>query len=262
MPAFDSNIHVVESYRGARSYVEIQEYTHLRANVGSPQLLYHYNSLGLRLKRVRVVLDNGEMRAEAGALHYMRGHLQLSADVGGASGYLKKAISGALTHEATVKPKYTGTGDIYLEPSFGYYAIVVLANEECIVDKGLYYASDGPVEVGVAAQKSVSSALFGGEGLFQTRISGTGWAVIQLPVPSDEVQRIYLNNEKLSVDGSFAVLRKGAIAFTVEKSSKSLIGSGLTGEGLLQTFTGTGEVWVCPTLNHYPHFPAGAQPPH
>lgn len=63
--------------------------------------------------------------------------------------------------------------------------------------------------------------------------------------------RLQLNNEKLSVDGNFALLRKGRIEFKVEKSSKSLLGSATGGEGLLQTFTGTGEVWLAPTQSVY-----------
>ena len=40
------------------------------------------------------------------------GDLQLSADTGGASGLLKKAVTGALSHETAVKPLYSGTGDV------------------------------------------------------------------------------------------------------------------------------------------------------
>lgn len=90
-----------------------------------------------------------------------------------------------------------------------------LNNEECIVDKGLWYASEGTLKVTVEHQKNVSSAFFGGEGLWQTKISGTGWAVLELPVPMYEVQKFQLNDSKLSVDGSFAILRKGNIEFRV-----------------------------------------------
>jgi uncharacterized protein (AIM24 family) len=101
-------------------------------------------------------------------------------------------------------------------------------------------------------QKHISSALFGGEGLFQTKVSGKGWVVLTTPVPPSEIHKVALNNEKLSVDGSFAILRKGNIDFKVEKSSKGLFSTSVSGEGLLQTFTGTGEVWLCPTSSYYP----------
>jgi len=49
--------------------------------------------------------------------------------------------------------------------------------------------------------------LFGGEGLFQTRIRGTGICVLESPVPADEVLRIDLKEETLQVDGNFALMR-------------------------------------------------------
>jgi uncharacterized protein (AIM24 family) len=63
-----------------------------------------------------------------------------------------------------------------------------------------------------------------------------------------------LNNERLQVNGNFAILRRGSIHFTVEKSTKSLLGFMTSGEGWLQTFSSTGQVWLAPTqyLNH-PH---------
>jgi len=249
---FDSNIRVVESVQGANSLVEIHEYKRLRGNSASPAHLHHLQSIGVHLKRVKITLNNGEMKAESGALHYKKGNVTLDANIGGASGLAKKMLSSALTDETAVKPKYTGTGEIYLEPSYDYFMIVQLNNEEAVVDKGLYFASEGSIEVGVFRNKNVSSALFGGEGIFQTKLKGTGWVVLCVPMPPDEIHKLIINNEKLHVDGSFAILRKGNVDFTVEKSAKGFFGSKMSGEGLLQTFSGTGEVWLCPTQQAYP----------
>ena len=68
-------------------------------------------------------------RAEAGALHYKIGSITLDTNIGGAKGLTSKLMSAALTDESVVKPLYKGTGDIYLEPSYGYYVIVMLNNE-------------------------------------------------------------------------------------------------------------------------------------
>ena len=86
---------------------------------------------------------------------------------------------------------------------------------------------------------------------FQTQVRGSGIAVFELPVPASEVQCIHLNNETLKVDGNFALMRSGRIEFSVEKSSKGLLGSLSSGEGLLQTFRGTGQVWLAPTQSIY-----------
>ncbi len=71
------------------------------------------------------------------------------------------------------------------------------------------------------------------------------------PVPVKEVQEIRLNKEKLWVDGNFAVMRTEGIDFRAEKSSKSWISTSVSGEGLLQTFEGTGSVWIAPTQGIY-----------
>ena len=53
------------------------------------------------------------------------------------------------------------------------------------------------------------------------------------------------------VDGDFALMRSGRIEFSVEKSTKGLLGTVASGEGLLQTFRGTGRVWIAPTQPLY-----------
>ena len=100
-------------------------------------------------------------------------------------------------------------------------------------------------------QGTVSSAIFGGEGLFQSHIAGNGVAVLYSPVPKEEIVKYQLNGDKLFVDGNFALLRNEAVQFKVERSSKKLVGSLVSGEGLLQTFNGQGEVWIAPTQGVY-----------
>lgn len=57
--------------------------------------------------------------------------------------------------------------------------------------------------------------------------------------------------DTLKVDGNFAILRSSNIEFTVEKSGTTLIGTALNGEGLLNVYRGTGEVWLVPTKAIY-----------
>ena len=249
----NNNLEVIESLQGKESSVEIVKHKQLLGSNDTitAQMLFFANEAGMHLKQVRINLQGSDVMIESGLLHFMKGNITLESKVGGLGGFAKKMISSALTNEATFKPTFRGKGEIYLEPTFGHYLLVSLDNEEMITDKGMFVACEAGVDVGVAAQKNVSSALFGGEGFFQTRLSGTGWCVLSCPVPSQEVTRCILNNEKLSVDGNFAILRKGKIEFKVEKSSKSLMGTATGGEGLLQTFTGTGEVWLAPTQSIY-----------
>lgn len=237
---------IVESVEGHNATFQILHYKPIQDTD-----YFYKQRAGERYKQVRVLLNNGTVVTEAGALHFMKGHISAENPTGGASGLMKKFASSMLTNESTFKPTYHGTGEVYLEPTFQHFVIYHLNNEEIIVDKGLFYCCESGVKVGVASQTNFSAAVKGGEGFFQTKLSGTGVCVLQSPVPAREILKMNLYEEKLQVDGNFAILRSGNIRFTVEKSTKSLIGSMTSGEGLLQTFTGTGQVWLAPTQNLY-----------
>ena len=249
----ETNFTVLEQAEGKDTSIQILQYNNLDGSddLYTAQTLYYAKQVGMHLKQVKIQLRNGSAILESGTLHFMKGNISLEAKTGSLGSFAKKLASSVLTNETTFKPVYNGAGEIYLEPSFGHFVIINLNGDEIITDKGMFYASEASVDVGVAMQKNISSALFGGESLFQTKLSGTGRCVLSSPVPSSEIIRYQLNNEKLSVDGNFALLRKGKVEFTVEKSSKSILGSMRSGEGLLQTFTGTGEVWLAPTQSIY-----------
>jgi uncharacterized protein (AIM24 family) len=102
-------------------------------------------------------------------------------------GGIGNIVKSKATGESVVKPKYKvqfnalntflsyeGTGEIWLEPSWGYYSFVNLNNETVVIDKGLFLAAESSVEVGIFVQKNTSTAVFGGEGLFQTKMKGSG----------------------------------------------------------------------------------------
>jgi uncharacterized protein (AIM24 family) len=56
-------------------------------------------------------------------------------------------------------------------------------------------------------------------------------------------------NDRLVVDGSFAVARTDSLKFSVQKSSKGLIGSMTSGEGLVNVLEGSGRVYLAPIPN-------------
>ena len=234
------------------SKFQILEFDRLEGatDVGTALGLQIMNDSGIKLRQVRIILEDSSVKLESGALSYMKGEKEIKTKTGGVVGLGKKFLNSKLTGETMFKPTYEGTGEIFLEPSFGHFALIELEDEEIIVDDGLFYACEEDVEVGAAMQKSVSSMLFGNEGIYQTSISGSGIVVLEIPVPESEIFKCKLFNDTLKVDGNFAVLRTSNIKFTVEKSS-SLIGSVTNGEGLLNVYSGTGEVWLLPTMSIY-----------
>ena len=187
---------------------------------------------------VKATLQNETVRTESGALYYMLGNITMQTKAPSAGGFLKSLATG----ENIFRPTYTGTGELYLEPSLSGFHILELNGSDWILDSGAYWASDGSVEVGVERNK-ILSGLIGGEGLFQTKVKGYGKVVMMAPGP---VEVLHLQNNRLVVDGNFAIARTASLNYRVEKATKSLLGSMTSGEFLVNTFEGTGTVLLAP----------------
>ncbi|HKK32705.1 MAG TPA: AIM24 family protein [Desulfomicrobiaceae bacterium] len=252
--AFEDIFQVVDSATAEDgTVVEILEMTDLKGywDTYAAERLYFANRAGMRAKMVRIRLQDTNVRLEPGALYYMKGDLELKTGTRGGimKGLLRKTIAG----ETFFVNEIHGTGEVYLEPTFGHCILHHIEQEEqaVIVDKGYFLAGTSGLDIGTAKQKKTSAALFGGKGFFQTRVTGRGVAVIFSPVPLDEIQKVSLGGDKLFVDGSFAFMRSLSVDFRVEKSNKSWLGTSVAGEGFLSTFSGRGHVWLAPTQSVY-----------
>lgn len=195
------------------------------------------------LKFLKAEFEQSAVRYESGGMYYMQGNLDLEANLPSAGGFLKSMV----TRENVVKPVIRGSGTVWFEPSFGNFTILDLKGDEWILDKGAYFASEMGIEIGSFTNKSISG-LFSGEGFFQTKVSGSGKLVIHSNGPLETVE---LNNGKLVVDGSFAVARQASVQLTVSKANKGIFGSMISGEGIVNTFTGTGKIYIAPAANKY-----------
>ena len=235
------------------SIFQVLEYDNLEGanNLSTSMQLNFMKESQVKLKQVRIILDNSAVKIESGALSYMKGDIEIKTKTGGIVGIGKKLFANKVTGESMFKPVFKGTGEIFLEPTFGHYTLVELDDEEIIIDDGMFYACEEGVEVGVSMQKSMSSMVFGNEGLYQTKLKGSGIVLLEIPVPEKEILRCKLYKDALKVDGNIAFLRTGNVEFTVEKSGTSLIGTSLNGEGLLNVYRGIGEVWLAPTKSIY-----------
>ena len=92
------------------------------------------------------------------------------------------------------------------------------------------------------------SSLLGGKGLFNLSLVGKGFCALESFVPREELFEFTLENDVVKIDGNMAVCWSGTLDFTVERSSKSLLGSMVNGEGLVNVYRGTGKILMAPTL--------------
>ena len=246
------NLTVIETEKIAGATFEVVRYERLQGSddLNIAQKVFFANQADIHLKMVRVTLNNSELLLEPSALYFMKGHLQLESTTGGgiAKGLMRKFLTGETLFQSRIK----GSGEVFLEPSFGHFSLFNIENDALIFDKSSFYCASAGIEVSAKLQSNISSALFGGEGFFQTQASGTGVVVLVSPVPASELIAYELAaGEKLSVDGNFAFVRTASVSFHAEMSSKSIFGTVVSGELLLQTFTGPGIVWLAPTQTVY-----------
>lgn len=220
---------------------------------GFPQML---NRPG-RWRQLAVHTQGAGATLETGALQYLRGNLEMQAvsaagGGGGLGGFLRGAVTAAATGEGMFKTAFKGSGVLYTEPTQLHLLLGDLRGESVIIDDGAFVACVGDISVGRHVNQGFAQMMGSGEGRVQPKLTGTGLFALQSPVPPEEFQILELQNDTLKVDGNLVIAYTDGLQFTVERSSRGLIGSAKTGEGFIQAFRGTGRVWLTPTLPlHY-----------
>ena len=211
---------------------------------------YYMSKMNVRRRQVVIELDKEHSAIiQSGAMQWMGGHVQATAGIKGIGDLFGKAIKGAMTKESAVKPEYVGDGYLVLEPTYKY--IILMDVEKwgsfgMTIEDGMFLACDGRVKNKLTARKSISSAVLGGEGFFNLSLVGRGAVALESNVPEDELIEVELENDELKIDGNLAVCWSSNLDFTVERSTKTLVGSAVSGEGLVNVYRGTGRVLMSP----------------
>ena len=209
---------------------------------------YYAAKMNVRRRQVVIQLNGDEYLTSSGALQWMAGNIESKTNVKGVGDFLGKAIKGSVTSESTVKPKYHGTGLLALEPTYNYILLEDVSdwNGSMVLEDGLFLACEATLENNVVMRSNLSSAVLGGEGLFNLKLSGKGIAVLESPVPREELIEIKLENDQIKIDGNMAIAWSDSLEFTVEKSTKSILGSAVAGEGFVNVYRGTGKILMAP----------------
>ena len=211
---------------------------------------FYMSKMGVRRRQLVITLDGKHSAiVQAGEMQWTLGNITITSGVKGVGDLFGKAIKGAVTKETAVKPEYVGSGFIVLEPTYKFILLEDVSTwgpGGMTIEDGMFLASDGNVVSKVTHRKTVSSAILGGEGLFNLSLSGSGVVALESNVPVSELVTVELQGEELKIDGNLAVCWSTSLDFTVEKSAKTLIGSALTGEGLVNVYRGTGKVLMSP----------------
>ncbi len=248
MKAVDKNgvvaLRAVSQERGA--FKVLEHCKDASVNYMSAQNAYYAAEMNVHKRQVIYELDgsNGVV-LQAGAMQMILGNVTAATDVSGVGDFAKKLLASKATGESAIKPKYTGKGTLVLEPTYKHIGLVDVSEwgpSGIVIDDGIFLACDSSLKMSVTARQNLSSAIAGGEGLFNTCLLGNGIAAFELPVDWSELVEINLDNDVVKIDGNMAVAWSGALQFTVERTTKTLVGSAASGEGLVNVYRGTGKI--------------------
>ena len=231
---------------GAFSVIEYQR--DLSVAPEAAMMAYYCNAMNVRKRQVICDVSRSPVTVQAGAMQWTVGNVNATTGVKGIGDLIGKAFRGSVTGESAIKPEYTGSGMLVLEPTYKHIILLDVSewNGGIVLDDGLFLACESTLKHKTVARSNLSSAVAGNEGLFNLGITGKGILCLESDCPREELVEITLDNDVLKVDGNMAIAWSGSLSFTVERSGKSLIGSAASGEGLVNVYRGTGKVLLAP----------------
>ena len=235
------------SQLGPFSVIEYQR--DLSVTPSSAMIAYYSAQMNVRKRQLVCDLSKAQVTIQAGAMQWMLGNVNATTGIKGVGDLFSKAVRGKVSGESAIKPEYTGDGLLVLEPTYRHLILMDAADwgGSVVLDDGLFLACDSRLQHKAVMRSNLSSAVAGGEGLFNLSLNGSGAFCIESECPREELVEITLQNDVLKIDGNYAIAWSASLEFTVERSGKSLIGSAASGEGLVNVYRGTGKVLMMPT---------------
>ncbi|HJB40054.1 MAG TPA: AIM24 family protein [Candidatus Ruthenibacterium avium] len=229
-------------------FTVIEHQKDLSIQPGSAMAAYYCAEMNVKKRQVLCDLSKAQVTVQAGAMQWTVGDVNATTGIKGVGDLLGKAMRGKVSGESTIKPEYTGSGMMMLEPTYKHLILMDAAEwgGAVVLDDGLFLACDSRLKHKAVMRSSFSSAVAGGEGLFNLSLNGAGVFCIEADCPREELIEVTLENDVLKIDGNYAVAWSAGLAFTVERSGKSLLGSAASGEGLVNVYRGTGKVLMMP----------------
>lgn len=231
------------------NYQVLQWDRDLSVTPASAQTAWFSAEMDVRRRQLVIELEeNTGATLQAGIMQWTVGSVNATTGVRGAGDLVGKLVRGAVTQESAIKPEYSGRGRIVCEPTWRHIVLIDTSEwlDSVVLDDGLFLACDSHLRHDLQRRSNFSSALAGNEGLFNLRIDGSGTLAIESPCPKTELFYVDLNNDVLRVDGNYALMWTSTLDFSVERSGRTLIGSAVSGEGLVNVYRGSGRVMLAP----------------
>lgn len=181
-----------------------------------------------------------QIKAEAGAMVSMSPSIELQAKASGKG--LLGTIAAAVGGEALFGSLFTArqAGELVLAPSVpGDVVHLKLKGETLFAQGGAYLA--GATSLELSTQGSLRG-MIGGEGLFLSKITGTG--DLFLNCYGAIVEKTLADGEVYIVDAGHIVAFQDTVQYRIKKAAAGLFSTLASGEGLVAEYTGPGTIWM------------------
>jgi uncharacterized protein (TIGR00266 family) len=205
-------------------------------------LVMRYEIFGDNLQMVIIDMDGEKLFGEAGSMVYMSEGIKMEATARG--GIMKGLGRKIFLGESFFMTEFSGKGRIAFAGNVPGKVIPIDLAEgrDVMAQKDAFLCAQEGVNLEVAFQKKLGSALFGGEGLIIEKIYGRGHLFLHA---CGDIKEIELGQgEKVMVDTGSAVAWESGVDYdisTVPGIKTALFG----GEGIfLTTLKGPGKVWI------------------
>ena len=108
--------------------------------------------------------------------------------------FQRKLGAGFFGGEGFIMQKFQGNGIVFLEIDGSTVKYDLQEGETMILDTGYLAAMDATVKMDIVTVKGVGNVLFGGEGLFNTKVTGPGTVWIQ-SMPKSKLSSLFTVNK-------------------------------------------------------------------
>ena len=217
-----------------------------------PKFREIYADTGMR--QIRFTLSNDSVTLEPGILSYAHGNLTFQVVQQQQGNFLSRAVRSSGSGESAFGTLVSGTGEVWTEPTDKHFIFASMeGNDSMLLDDKAYYAAQGSLKLSTHTHKKVQGVL-SGNGLMQPRLDGAGLFVVECPVSVHEVEVLDLQpGQTATLDGDMMLMFTGTMEVTLGPLVRGLRNSLRSGEGLVYTMRGPGQVFLTPT-----HITAGS----
>lgn len=148
---------------GGFSVIEYQR--DLSVFPASAMTAYFCSQMNVRKRQLVCEMSNSQVTIQAGSMQWMLGNVNATTGIKGVGDLFGKAIRGKVTGESAIKPEYTGSGMLVLEPTYKHLILMDAADwgGSVVLDDGLFLACDSSLKHKAVMRSNFSSAVAGSE---------------------------------------------------------------------------------------------------